>query len=656
MKMTGESNDGLRKVNDLIRAMAFMILLLNIYYYNYGYFAHHKLQHEVAVKILGKLTLVGVFDSPHWTLGFVFMCLLVTALGMGVRKRKKLNLFTDISFFLLSTLLLFGSRWVLNMRLDFDLQPIAYGSSCLLGTLGVMRYSTRLPRHLRTTFDDSDTFNEKGEQFPQQTQLIKNKASVNLPMLFKYKNKMVPGFVNIINVYRAVLVIGSQGSGKTYSVLDPAIRQLIAKGFTMCVYAYKFHNSALLVYNEFLRNRKAYPKNTRFAAITFDDPSVSVRCNPLGSGAIANIPDAAEAAQAILLNLNHNWVTKRGDFFVESAINYLTACIYYLHIYDQKYNQENGEVYCSLPHCIELMSLDVKDVVPVLSSEAELTNLMAPFASAMNNGAAEQLEGQVASVRIPMTRLEDPNFYYLATGNDITLDINNPDNPTLLVLGSNHKRKAMYSAYLGVYYSTIFRLINEPGRLPLGFFVDELDSIYLSQLSSTITTGRENKISVWMGLQGKEQLEETYGQKGGEKLYSIVGNIISGQVNFATAEMVSKLFGKTLQKRVSQNQNSDDVSFNTSLSPDQVLPPNKLSQLSQGEVAGVVSDNADQTNNLKLFKGKIVLPDKKIARQKKQYQPLPKINDISKEEIEQNYYKVKWQIGKLVLETLEQTD
>ena len=608
------------------------------------------------VDILQRFTQVGVFDNPHLTKGFTYACIIVTALGMGARRRKKLNIYVDLTLLVLGSAAYFSSAVLLYIGLNNLYQVITYSITSFFALLIVMRYASRLPRHIRSRLKNDDVFNEEGEQIPQQTQLVENEHSVNLRLKFRYKGKERKGYINVLNVFRHVLVMGVQGSGKTYSVIDEAIRQLIQKKFAMCVYAFKFEETAELVYNSWLKNRHKYPKNSRFVAITFDDPNVSVRCNPLAGGVLKEPSDAVEASKAILYNLNKEWVKKQGDFFVETPINYLAMIIWYLHLYSKRYNedlpQEEHINYCTLPHCIEMIALPFSNVIPILANEIELSTLASAFKSSLDNNVGDQLQGMVDSARVPMTRLSDPGLYWAASANEINLDINNPKRPKVLVLGSSPQRKEMYSAFLGLYFSSLTRLMNRPKQHPAALFLDELNTVYINGLDSLITTVRSNKVSVWIGLQGKEQMENGYGQQLGKSIYSIIGNIFCGQVLFDTAKMVSDMFGKSLQEKVSQTQTSDDISTNTSFNAAEIMPASKLSTLSNGEMAGVVNDTFDQQNKYKLFKGFIVHDNEKLSGDKKKFKKLPKTREVTEEEITNNYYKIKYEIFTLVEEQM----
>lgn len=644
MKHTGESTEGLRKVNDLIRLISIILLITHVYYYCYGWFKAQGLHHTISNQLLIKLSYTNLFSNLYYTKGLVFMMIIISSIGMGVKKRKKLNLFTDISLFLIGTLIFFGSTVILNINeLNGEEKLYVYSATLAISYLLIMAYASRLPRHMMIPGMDDDPFNEEGESFPQETELKENDYSINYNFKFRYKKKIRRGFINVVNPFRAMLVLGVQGSGKTYSIINEAIRQLIKKGFVMSIYDFKYPDNTLLAYNTLLKNTNKFKKKPGFYVINFDNVNYSNRCNPIMPGMLNDFSDAVESAKGILLNLNKNWIQKQGDFFVESPVNYLAASIWYL----KKY--QNGK-FCTLPHVIELLASSEKDVIPLLASEPDLDTIMSPFFSAQENNSLEQLQGMIDSVRIPMTRLSSYNVYYVMSGNDFTLDINNPEEPKFVCFGNNDSKKDIYGALLGLYFQRMLSLINQKGKNPMAAFFDELPTVYVRGLDNLMATGRSNKIATVLGFQDFPQLERDYGQKVAEAMFSIVGNIFCGQVFFNTAEKVSKLFGKNRQRKVSITQNDDTTSYNTSNAMDVMIPASKLATQTEGEMSGIVADSIKQSSKFKIFKGAIIHDNEKISKEEKMYKPLPKKVDaeITQEMLEDNFFRIKSDIKKLI--------
>lgn len=487
-----------------------------------------------------------------------------------------------------------------------------------------------------------DVFNMENESFMQETRLMENEYSVNLPTRFYYKKRWNNGFVNIVNIFRACMVIGTPGSGKSYAIVNSYIRQLIAKGFAIYIYDYKFDDLSTIAYNSLLKNMDKYEVKPRFYVINFDDPRRSHRCNPINPEFMTDISDAYEASYTIMLNLNRTWIEKQGDFFVESPIILLAAIIWYLKIY------KNG-IYCTFPHAVELLNKPYSDLFTILTSYPELENYLSPFMDAWKGNAQDQLQGQIASAKIPLTRMISPQLYWVMTGNDFSLDINNPKEPKLLCVGNNPDRQNVYSAALGLYNSRIVKLINKKKQLKCAVIIDELPTIYFRGLDNLIATARSNKVGVLLGFQDFSQLTRDYGEKESKVIQNTVGNIFSGQVVGETAKTLSERFGKVLQQRQSVSINRQDVSTSINTQLDLLIPASKIANLSQGTFVGAVADNFDERIEQKIFHAEIVVDHTKISAEEKAYQKIPVINDfkdrngndIMMQQIQRNYDQIK---------------
>ena len=487
-----------------------------------------------------------------------------------------------------------------------------------------------------------DVFNMENESFMQETRLMENEYSVNLPTRFYYKKRWNHVFVNIVNIFRACMVIGTPGSGKSYAIVNSYIRQLIAKGFAIYIYDYKFDDLSTIAYNSLLKNMDKYEVKPRFYVINFDDPRRSHRCNPINPEFMTDISDAYEASYTIMLNLNRTWIEKQGDFFVESPIILLAAIIWYLKIY------KNG-IYCTFPHAVELLNKPYSDLFTILTSYPELENYLSPFMDAWKGNAQDQLQGQIASAKIPLTRMISPQLYWVMTGNDFSLDINNPKEPKLLCVGNNPDRQNIYSAALGLYNSRIVKLINKKKQLKCAVIIDELPTIYFRGLDNLIATAISNKVGVLLGFQDFSQLTRDYGEKESKVIQNTVGNIFSGQVVGETAKTLSERFGKVLQQRQSVSINRQDVSTSINTQLDSLIPASKIANLSQGTFVGAVADNFDERIEQKIFHAEIVVDHTKISAEEKAYQKIPVINDfkdrngndIMMQQIQRNYDQIK---------------
>ena len=335
-------------------------------------------------------------------------------------------------------------------------------------------------------------------------------------------------------------------------------------------------------------------------------------------------------------------VQKQGDFFVESPIILLAAIIWYLKIY------KNG-IYCTFPHAVELLNKPYSDLFTILTSYPELENYLSPFMDAWKSGAQDQLQGQIASAKIPLTRMISPQLYWVMTGNDFSLDINNPNEPKLLCVGNNPDRQNIYSAALGLYNSRIVKLINKKGQLKSTVIIDELPTIYFRGLDNLIATARSNKVAVCLGFQDFSQLNRDYGEKESKVVQNTVGNIFSGQVVGETARTLSERFGKVLQRRQSVSINRQDVSTSINTQLDSLIPASKIANLSQGTFVGAVSDNFGEKIEQKIFHAEIIVNHEKVSREEKNYRKIPIINefrdregnDIMTQQIGRNYDRIK---------------
>ena len=509
------------------------------------------------------------------------------------------------------------------------------GYICLL--MGGLWMSRLLKHNLM-----EDVFNNENESFMQETKLMENEYSVNLPTRFYYKKKWQRGWINVVNPFRATIVLGTPGSGKSFAVVNNYIKQQIEKGYSMYIYDFKFPDLSTIAYNHMMNHQNGYKVKPQFYVINFDDPRRSHRCNPIHPDFMSDISDAYESAYTIMLNLNKTWVQKQGDFFVESPIILFAAIIWYLRIY------KNGK-YCTFPHAIELLNRRYEDVFPILTSYPELENYLSPFMDAWQGGAMEQLAGQIASAKIPLSRMISPQLYWVMSASEFTLDINNPD------------RQNIYGAALGLYNSRIVKLINKKGQLKSSVIIDELPTIYFKGLDNLIATARSNKVAVCLGFQDFSQLVRDYGDKEAKVVINTVGNIFSGQVVGETAKTLSERFGKVLQKRQSISINRQDVSTSINTQMDSLIPPSKISGLTQGMFVGSVSDNFTERIEQKIFHAEIVVDTDKVKREESHYQPILIINDFKdadgndcmKQAIQDNYNQIKEDVKQIVKDELD---
>ena len=542
----------------------------------------------------------------------------------------------------------FFNWWLLSVNASSGVCAVLYTTTLTGGFFCLLASGLWISRLLKNNLLE-DVFNTENESFLQETKLMENEYSVNLRTKFWFKGKMYNGFINLVNIFRATIILGTPGSGKSYAIVNQFIKQTIEKAYALYIYDFKFDDLSIIAYNHLIKYRHRYKVPPKFYVINFDNPRKSHRCNPLAPELMTDISDAYESSYTIMLNLNKSWVQKQGDFFVESPIVLFTAIIWFLKLY------ENGK-YCTFPHAIELLNKRYEDVFTILTSYPDLENYLSPFVDAWKGGAAEQLMGQIASAKIPLSRLISPQLYWVMSGSDFTLDINNPKEPKVLCVGNNPDRISIYGAALGLYNSRIVKLINKKKQLKSCVIIDELPTIFFKGLDNLIATARSNKVAVVLGFQDFSQLKRDYGYKEAAVIMSTVGNVFSGQVVGETAKTLSERFGKILQKRESMSINRNDTSTSISTQLDSLIPASKISTLSQGMFVGAVADNFGETIEQKIFHAQIVVDNEAVQKETAAYQPIPEIssfldengNDTMEEQIRANYRQIKQDIVELV--------
>ena len=632
----------LGKIMDFLRAVSIILAIMNVYWYCYEAMHIWGVTIGVVDRILINFNRTGgLFHSILYTKLFSLLLLALSCLGTKGVKAEKMSWNRIWTVLVVGSCLFFLNWWILLLPISnlgnatLYIFTMTAGYICLLmGGLWMSRLLKHNPME--------DVFNNENESFMQETKLMVNEYSVNLPTRFYYKKKWNKGWINVVNPFRASMVLGTPGSGKSYAIVNNYIKQQIEKGFAMYIYDYKFPDLSEIAYNHLLHHLDAYKVKPQFYVINFDDPRKSHRCNPINPAFMTDISDAYESAYTIMLNLNRSWIQKQGDFFVESPIILLAAIIWFLKIY------EKGK-YCTFPHAIEFLNRPYAQIFPILTSYDELANYLSPFMDAWEGGAQDQLQGQIASAKIPLSRMISPALYWVMTGDDFSLDINNPKEPKVLVVGNNPDRQNIYSAALGLYNSRIVKLINKKKQLKSSVIIDELPTIYFRGLDNLIATARSNKVAVCLGFQDFSQLTRDYGDKESKVIQNTVGNVFSGQVVGETAKTLSERFGKVLQQRQSMTINRNDKSTSISTQMDSLIPASKISNLTQGIFVGAVSDNFDERIDQKIFHAEIVVDSVKVSAEMKAYQPIPVIvefknedgSDNLKETIEANYRKVK---------------
>lgn len=637
---TGENEQALRKIVDMTRLISIILLIGHCYYYCYEVFKLWNIAGAFGDKILESVYRTGLFRNFYISKLAALGFLLISLLGARGKKDEKL-VFKTAFYKMVSGLLLY---FLSGLLLLFFSSVVLYMLITALGFLLVLSGGTLMSRLIRNRLATGDVFNSENETFPQEERLLENEYSINLPAQYFLKDRLRSSWINIINPFRGLMVLGTPGSGKSYFVIRHVITQHIAKGFSMFVYDFKYDDLSRIVYNTFEKYKHVYKVLPQCYFINFDN--IMHRCNPLDPQSMEDITDASESARTILMGLNREWIKRQGDFFVESPINFLSAVIWYLRRY-------NGGEFCTLPHVIELMQIDYDSLFTILRTDKEIEVLINPFVNAYLNDAMDQLEGQIASAKIAMARLSSPQLYYVLSGNDFTLDINNPQEPKIVCMGNNPQKIQIYGAVLSLYVNRLIKLVNKKGKLKSSLIFDEFPTIYLNNMDSLIATARSNRVSTCLGVQDFSQLRKDYGREQADVILNITGNIISGQVTGDTAKQLSERFGKIMQDRESLSINSSDTSISRSRQLESAVPPSKISSLSSGEFVGMVADDPNCKIELKTFHSSILNDHGALRKEEEGYKEIPPVRKLDNGMIQQNFMQIRRDVQEIIYTEME---
>jgi len=630
---TGENEQALRKVVDFTRLFSIAVLLIHFYLCCYPAFKQTGLTHNIVNQILFPLSRLYIFRTALVSKSVALVLLIVSLFGSKGKRDDKIRRGTIITYCFTGLLLYFVSQFFLRLPYSPMVVALLYISTSVSGYLLFMTGGGLLFRMLKLKLGQ-DIFNEENETFPQEERLLENGISINLPAKYRLKGKERNSWINIINPFRGTLVGGSPGSGKSYFVIRHIIKQHIFKGFSLLIYDFKYDDLSKIAYNALLESG-----GRSFYVINFE--KIMHRSNPLEPDTMLDITDAIESARTVMLGLNREWIRKQGDFFVESPINFVTALIWFLRKYE-------GGKYCTLPHVIELSLVEYKYLFEVLMTEPEIEVLINPFISAWKNEAYEQLEGQIASAKISLARLSSPQLYYVLSGNDFSLDINNPKDPKVVCLANNPQKSQVYGAVLSLYVNRINKLVNRKNQQKCSLVFDEFPTIYFNGIDNLIATARSNKVAVTLGVQDYSQLKKDYGREQAEVIMNIVGNIICGQVTGDTAKQLSERFGKINQIKESVSINAMDTSVSRSTQLEYAIPASKIAGLSSGEFVGMVADDPADKIGLKIFHCEIQNDHEAIRAEESAYQEIPVARSVSQAEILISYQRIKEDIRNLV--------
>ena len=581
-----------------------LILLLNLYYYAHPLWKEAGLSWHMLDNLCISLSRSPLFSHSLKT---KIAALVLISLGMLSRSSKAREVDLKI-------IALVGVISAACYFIPFPRHGI-YVIFTIIGAVGLVWVVSMIARR-----ETKAIINDDNETFPQCQEKIENENSINLPMVYQYQQKMHKGWINVVNPFRGILVLGSPGSGKSYSVYEPFIDQMMAKGYAMCVYDYKYPTLSKNVYNKLLQYQHRFPVKPEFCVLNFDDPMHSLRANPTHPSYIDSQADCAEIAELIMLNIN-KVAREKNDFFTESSKALLDGTFWYLRTH------EDGK-YCTFPHAIEFLNQDYRKVIAMLVSDPDVKTKISSFADAFEAGANDQLQGMIASTRIPLGKFTSRNLYWVMTGDDFNLAINDPEHPKVLCIGNNPDRELIYGTCIALYTSRMFKQINHQGRNKCAVLLDEMPTVYLPGLDKILNTCRSNGVVFVVGGQDVSQFYRDYGKKEADVLINTPGTTFIGQVNGESAKTMSQVFGKLDRVRESESIGRSNDSVSISMQEKEIMPSRKIETLSTGTFFGRVADTHSDKIERKLFCAEIQRDNEAVASEKKKWVDIPVMTDF----------------------------
>jgi hypothetical protein len=624
---------------------------------------------EACIFIYQPAPVWGIFSEPLNKLGHIIVyenlvnsklstLLLICLVSIGTLAKKKVDLDPKnhiIYPLCLGLLLFFGSLYFYNRpsALIFSytsLYNFIYMLSSFFGAVMISLAMDNVSKIIRSGLG-KDKWNVEQESFMQQVKQVPTPYSVNIPMQFYFKGKVRDGWINIVNPFRGTILIGTPGSGKSFGIVNPFIRQLIAKEFCAVIYDFKFPDlGKIAYYNYLLARQHGKCKQHLFHVVNLNDVEKSRRVNPWRSDYLRTLADASESAEGLVEAL------KKGDkaggsdqFFTQSAINFLSACVYFFSKYgDGKYS--------SFPHVLAFLNHSYEDIFNTLFSEPELVPLLSPFKSAFLAKAFDQLEGQVGTLKIFISRLATKETFWVFSGDDFNLKISDTACPGIVVLANDPNTQNINSACYSVILNRITKLVNNKGNLPSALIIDEIPTLYTYKIENLIATARSNKVAILMGLQELPQFNQQYGKDTAATITAVVGNVLAGSVrNKETLDWLERLFGKSKQigESLSIDRNKTSTSLNEKL--EALIPAGKMAALNTGEMVGLIAadvqDNYTGKFDTSAINCKINLDKKELAKEESGYKELPVYYDFNghrDEILRNNFMKINREVEGIV--------
>jgi traG family protein len=624
----------------------------------------------VLSNILQSFAKMGVFFPP--INAKLSTLVLITLVAIGTRAKKKRDLdatkeiFLPISVGLIMIISSLALVWGAgNPNLPYIVPYLnGYQLGYLLlsyaGTMITQKGADSISKLMQTKMD-KDRWNTEEESFDQNRELVETPTSVNIPYKFRYKKQTHQGWMNI-DPFRGSMVIGVPGSGKSFGVINPAIRQLVGKGFCLCIYDFKFPSLGEIAYYHHLLKKKTNPNyKHKFHVVNLDEVEYSRRVNPFKKEYINTLAQAQEMAESMVSALQKGGSSGGGgseQFFTQSAVNFLASTIYYFATY------ENGK-YSDLPHILAFMNRSYEEIFDTLFTNEELVSLMSPFKSAYENKAFDQLEGQIGTIKIFLSRLATKESFWVFSGDEVQLKISDPENPSILILASNPRTQDINSALYSAVLNRVISQINDKGNLYSGLIADEFPTIYIHKIDNLVATARSNKVAVMLGLQEQPQLRQFYKKEVAETISAIMGNILSGAVrDKGTLDWLEKLFGKIKQKSYSESISNQGTNMTISEKMDVMIPAGKIAGQRTGEMVGMVvqgEDNATEEFKTSAISGKINLDMKAIKHEEANYVKMPTYysfkdsagNDRKNEILMTNFRRINKEVEIMIREIKE---
>ena len=651
-----------------------------------------------------------------------FLLICITCIGTRNKKKLEFNARKQVLYpIIIGMGLVVLSVWLFGYPMETRLYTLRlniwlYMLASVIGVVLVHIALDNISKFLKEGLL-KDRFNFENESFEQCRELQENKYSVNIPMRYYYRRKFRKGWVNISNPFRGTWVVGTPGSGKTFSIIEPFIRQHSAKGFALVVYDYKFPTLATKLYYHYKKNQKLgkLPKGCKFNIINFVDVEYSRRVNPIQPKYINNLAAASETAETLLESLQKGKKEGGGgsdQFFQTSAVNFLAACIYFFcnwgkEPYDKDgnmltaekvqdkqtkrmiptgrvFNSAGEEVepaywlgkYSDMPHILSFLNESYQTIFEVLETDNEVAPLLGPFQTALKNKAMEQLEGMIGTLRVYTSRLATKESYWIfhKDGDDFDLKVSSVKSPSYLLIANDPEMESIIGALNALILNRLVTRVNtgQGKNIPVSIIVDELPTLYFHKIDRLIGTARSNKVSVVLGFQELPQLEADYGKVGTQKIITTVGNVVSGSARSKeTLEWLSSdIFGKVVQLKKGVTIDRDKTSINLNENMDSLVPASKISDMPTGWICGQTardfvqtktgsggSMNIQESEEFKTskFYCKTDFDMKEIKKEEAGYIPLPKFYTFkSRDERERILYKNFVQVGEDVKEMIQE--